>query len=135
MASENARCLVTGGAGFIGSHLIERLVQDGFQITVLDDLSAGSSSYISEAATLVEGDVRDAGLVDDLVKDADYVFHLAAYTSAPGSLDEPQICIEINMLGTLNILQSARRHKVRKIIFPSSSAVYGGGIVALRQEP
>ena len=126
MAIETQRCLVTGGAGFIGSHLVERLMQDGFQTTVLDDLSAGSSSYVHEAATLVEGDVRDAGLVDDLVKDTDYVFHLAAYTSAPGSLDEPQICFEINTLGTLNVLQSARRHKVRKIIFPSSSAGYGG---------
>ena len=126
MAIETQRCLVTGGAGFIGSHLVERLMQDGFQTTVLDDLSAGSSSYVHEAATLVEGDVRDAGLVDDLVKDTDYVFHLASYTSAPGSLDEPQICFEINTLGTLNVLQSARRHKVRKIIFPSSSAVYGG---------
>jgi len=129
MASENARCLVTGGAGFIGSHLVERLVHDGFRTTMLDDLSAGSSSYLSEAATLVEGDVRDAGLVDDLIKDADYEFHLAAYTSAPGSLDEPQICIEINTLGTLNILQRARRHKVRKIIFPSSPAAPGRQVV------
>lgn len=78
MAIETQRCLVTGGAGFIGSHLVERLVKDGFQTTVLDDLSAGSSSYVHEAETLVEGDVRDAGLVDDLVKGADYVFHLAA---------------------------------------------------------
>jgi len=86
MAIETTRCLVIGGAGFIGSHLVERLVQDGFQTTVLDDLSAGSSSYVN---------------------DADYVFHLAAYTSAPGSLDEPQLCFEINMLGTLNILPSS----------------------------
>lgn len=126
MALKTTRCLVTGGAGFIGSHLVERLVRDGFQTTVLDDLSAGSSSYVHEAATLVEGDVLDAGLVDDLVKEADYVFHLAAYTSAPASLGEPQICFEINTLGTLNVLQSARRHKVRKVIFASSSAVYGG---------
>ena len=78
MSIETQRCLVTGGAGFIGSHLVERLVKDGFQTSVLDDLSAGSSSYVHEAETLVEGDVRDAGLVDDLVKGADYVFHLAA---------------------------------------------------------
>ena len=97
MAIETTRCLVTGGAGFIGSHLVERLVQDGFQTTVLDDLSAGSSSYVNDAATLVEGDVQDA----------DYVFHLSAYTSAPGSLDEPQLCFEINTLGTLNILPSS----------------------------
>jgi UDP-glucose 4-epimerase len=118
--------LVTGGAGFIGSHLVDLLVRDGFPTTVLDDLSAGSASNVPEAASLVEGDVRDVGLVDDLVKDADYVFHLAAYTSSPGSLDEPQVCFEINTLGTLNVLQSARRHKIQKIIFPSSSAVYGG---------
>ncbi len=69
MAIETQRCLVTGGAGFIGSHLVERLVQDGFHTTVLDDLSGGSSSYVHEAATLVEGDVRDAGLVADAIKD------------------------------------------------------------------
>lgn len=126
MATETARCLVTGGAGFIGSHLVDTLVQAGFPTTVLDDLSAGSSSYVNEGATLVEGDVRDAGLVDDLTKDADYVFHLAAYTSAPGSLNEPQVCFEVNTLGTLNVLQSARRHTLQKVIFPSSSAVYGG---------
>ena len=126
MARGTARCLVTGGAGFIGSHLVDLLVQGGYPTTVLDDLSAGSASYIHESARLVEGDVRDAGLVDDLVAETEYVFHLAAYTSAPGSMDEPQVCFEINTLGTLNVLQSARRHKVRKIVFPSSSAVYGG---------
>jgi UDP-glucose 4-epimerase len=85
---------------------------------VLDDLSSGTPSYVNELATLVEGDVRDAGLVDDLVKNAEYVFHLAAYTSAPGSMEQPQMCFEVNTLGTLNVLQSARRHKVQKNHFP-----------------
>ena len=126
MVPEKARCLVTGGAGFIGSHQVDLLAQDGFHTTVLDDFSRGSASYVNESATLVKGDVRNAGLVDDLVADANFVFHLGAYTSAPGSMDEPQVCFEGNTLGTLNVLESARRHKVRKIIFPSSSAVYGG---------
>ena len=79
MARGKARCLVTGGAGFIGSHLVDLLVQGGYPTTVLDDLSAGFASYVHESARLVEGDVRDAGLVDDLVAETEYVFHLAAY--------------------------------------------------------
>ena len=108
MATEIARCLVTGGAGFIGSHLVDILVQAGFSPTVLDDLSSSTPSYVNERVTLVEGDVRDAGLVDDLLKNADYVFHLAAYTSAPGSMEQPQVCFEVNTLGTINVDPSGR---------------------------
>lgn len=134
MATESARCLVTGGAGFIGRHVVAALDRRGLQTTVLDDLSTGDPSGLPPSTRVVEGDIRDAALVDTLVSESDYVFHLAAYISASGSVLDPRTCFETNTLGLLGVLESARRRRTRKVIFASSCAVYRGDGASARRE-
>ena len=124
------RALVTGGAGFIGSHLVEELVRRGHQVVVLDDLSTGRVENIEKFlkganAELVRGSVTDFSLVAGLVKDVTCIFHLAALASVPWSIENPRACHEININGTLNILLAAIEKGVRKVVYSSSSAVYG----------
>lgn len=130
------RWLVTGAAGFIGSHLLQFLLEHDQRVVVLDDFSSGKRSNLEavEAAvgpeawarfTLVEGDVRDGDLVDRLVADVDLVSHQAARGSVPGSLDDPDTYHAVNVDGTINILHAARRHGTRGVVFASSAAVYG----------
>ena len=118
--------LVTGGAGFIGSHVVEKLLSSGHQVTILDNLSTGKECNLSPESQLVMGDVRDGACVDRCVQGQDVVFHLAAYTSVPGSLEYPQVCLETNLEGTRNLLESSCRWGVRRVIFSSTSAVYPG---------
>ena len=134
MDSEAPRCLVTGGAGFIGSHLVEALVRRGYQTTVLDNQSTGTRRELPTGVRLVDGDIRDPEAVDRAVAQADYVFHLAAYISASGSMDEPRECFETNTLGLLNVLKSSGAHRTRKLIFASSCAVYRSGGASARRE-
>ena len=124
------RALVTGGAGFIGSHLVEELVRRGHQVVVLDDLSTDRVENIEKFlkganAELVRGSVTDFSLVAGLVKDVTCIFHLAALASVPWSIENPRACHEININGTLNILLAAIEKGVRKVVYSSSSAVYG----------
>lgn len=120
--------LVTGGAGFIGSHIVERLVRDGHQVRVLDDFSSGKESNLEAFRTevdLVKGDIRDAAIVTDAMKGVDIVFHEAALGSVPRSVADPLTTHEVNMTGTLNVLLAAREAGVRRVVYASSSSVYG----------
>jgi len=116
--------LVTGGAGFIGSHIVEQLLAEGVAVTVVDDLSVGSLSNVPPAARFVQGDVRDPSLMRELAGEADVVFHQAAKVSIRASLDECYEDAEINLMGTLNMLRACQGGRVKKFIFASSMAVY-----------
>src|SRR5262245_47491487 len=120
--------LLTGGAGFIGSHITERLVRDGHAVRVLDDFSAGKEENLSGFAGRIEilrGDIRDKGVVREAVRDVDIVFHQAAIGSVPRSVADPETTHEVNITGTLNVLLAARDAGVRRVVYASSSSVYG----------
>jgi nucleoside-diphosphate-sugar epimerase len=120
--------LVTGGAGFIGSHLVERLVGDGHSVRVLDDFSAGKEENLAPLADKIEilrGDIREIEVVRDAVKDIEVVFHEAALGSVPRSVADPQSTHDVNITGTLNVLLAARDAGARRVVFASSSSVYG----------
>jgi UDP-glucose 4-epimerase len=123
-----SRALVTGGAGFIGSHLVDELVAGGCRVTVLDNLSTGHRTNIDDRADridFVEGDIRDAGLLDHLIKGCEVVFHQAAVVSVSQSIEDPSHSCEVNDLGTVRVLDACRRNGVRRVVMASSSAVYG----------
>ncbi|MDX1643055.1 MAG: GDP-mannose 4,6-dehydratase [Thermoanaerobaculia bacterium] len=129
--------LVTGGAGFIGTHLTERLLETGDRVTVLDDFNdfydprrkrRNVEPFLErDDYRLVEGDIRDEALVDDLFRDDgfDAVVHLAARAGVRPSLEEPILYEDVNCIGTLRLLEAARRHGPRTFVFGSSSSVYG----------
>ncbi len=122
--------LITGGAGFIGSHLSRYLIGKGHRITILDDFSNSSPSNIRDMlldkrVRLVKGDVRDAMLINDVTADMDTIFHLAAQIHIDKSILEPKYTFDVNALGTLNILEAGLKRDFRKIIFASTSEVYG----------
>jgi UDP-glucose 4-epimerase len=120
--------LVTGGAGFIGSHVTEALVARGEDVTVLDDLSSGSKTNLAAVADkiqFVQGDVRDRKLCADLAAGVDCIIHLAALTSVPASVDTPIAFHDVDATGTLNLLEGARQGGVRRFVFSSTCAVYG----------
>jgi UDP-glucose 4-epimerase len=124
------KVLVTGGAGFIGSHLVDRLVNCGYLVRVLDNLSTGRLDNIrghlsSGRVEFVEGDVRDASIVEPCVEDIGLVFHLAAITSVPFSVENPGITFDVNVRGTMNLLRFCSKVGVSKFVFVSSCAVYG----------
>ncbi len=122
------RALVTGGAGFIGSHLVDELVTNGCRVTVLDNLSTGhrhNIDHLGDRIDFVEGDIRDAGLVDQVVKGCEVVFHQAAVVSVTQSVQDPSHSCEVNDLGTVRVLDASRRNGVRRVVMASSSAVYG----------
>jgi UDP-glucose 4-epimerase len=116
---------VTGGSGFIGSHVVEHY-QDRAEVIVLDDLRTGHRKNLDGLkCRLVEGSILDRALVDDVMDEVDYVIHLAALVSVPESMSLPGETVNINVHGLLNVLESARRHAVKKLCFASSAAVYG----------
>jgi UDP-glucose 4-epimerase len=120
--------LVTGGAGFIGSHIATRLVQQGQQVRVLDNLSTGKPenlAHVNGELALTRGDIRDAELVMRLCLGCELVFHQAAVVSVPYSVEHPQETHDVNLQGTLNVLQAARAAGVRRVVFACSAAVYG----------
>lgn len=124
------RILVTGGAGFIGSHLVDELVKDCYKVSVLDNLSTGSVENIKQHLDNVKlhflrGDVRDKRAVNEATKDVDAVFHLAAITSVPYSIKSPNITHEVNVTGTTNLLEASLRDNVDRFIYVSTCAVYG----------
>jgi nucleoside-diphosphate-sugar epimerase len=123
-----SRVLVTGGAGFIGSHLAERLCREGHRVRVLDNLATGKRENLASVGgeiELVEGDVRSYEQVHKCVRGCDLVFHQAALPSVPRSIRDPLTSHESNATGTLNVLLAARDEGVRRMIFASSSSVYG----------
>ncbi len=133
----NKRVLITGGAGFIGSHLAEKLVQLGAKVTILDNLSTGNLenlSKIKDQINFIQGDIRSAKACNLATKNQEIVFHEAAFVSAAQSCEKPYECYEINVHGTLNILDAAGRNGVEKLIFASSAAVYGNTNQACRED-
>lgn len=118
-------CLVTGGAGFIGSHLTERLLVKGWHVTVLDDLSEGKWENLPCHANLVKIKGSILSNMLPIVKGKDVIFHLAALPRLKRSLDEPKKTHKVNVEGTLNLLFAAKECKVKRFIFASSSSVYG----------
>jgi len=132
--------LITGGAGFIGSHIAERLLADGHRVRVLDNLSSGKEENLSglpgssDRLELVRGDVRDLDQVRAAMKGTEIVFHEAALGSVPRSVDDPVTTHESNMTGTLNVLLAARDAGVRRLVYASSSSVYGETPVLPKKE-
>jgi len=119
------RVLVTGGAGFIGSNIVRQLLSLGHTPVVLDDLSSGFAENLVPGVAFVEADVRDAAAVLDAVEGCDVVVHLAASVGNARSIDDPIKDAQINVLGTLNVLQAAREHGLRRIVFSSSAGIFG----------
>lgn len=120
-----ATYLVTGGAGFIGSHLVKRLAKKG-KVRVIDNFSTGKKENIEDLdVELIEADIRDLKAVKKVCKEIDCIFHLAAIPSVSRSLKDPFLTNETNIKGTLNILIAARENRVKRIIYSSSSSIYG----------
>jgi len=128
MTTTSTTCLVTGGAGFIGSHIVRRLLDDGRRVTVIDNLSTGSRDNLAEVLdriTFIEGDIRKPSDCDRACAGVDAIFHLAALPSVPRSIKDPVACNDHNVNGTIQLLEAARRAGVRRVVFSSSSSVYG----------
>ncbi|MGA2767334.1 MAG: SDR family oxidoreductase [Candidatus Bathyarchaeia archaeon] len=130
MGNSSHKVLVTGGAGFIGSHLVDRLLAEGFEVTVLDDFSSGKMQNISHHKNakelhVVHGDVRDTGLVKNVVEDVDSIFHEAALVDVALSVEEPFLFNDVNVVGTLNLLRVCADSGIKRFVFASSAAVYG----------
>ncbi len=122
------KALVTGGAGFIGSHLVDALLSNGCQVVVLDNLSTGRLSnlkHIIDKISFHKGDIRDRETLDNAVKDCEVVFHQAAVVSVPQTVEDPVGSARVNEIGTLLVLEAARKHHVKRVVLASSSAVYG----------
>jgi nucleoside-diphosphate-sugar epimerase len=119
--------LVTGGAGFIGSNLVRQLLNEGHDVTVLDNLTSGAVGNLATCpeAIFIHGDVRNATDVERAVNGTQVVFHLAASVGNKRSIDNPLLDAEINVLGTLRLLEAARRHGVKKVVASSSAGIFG----------
>ena len=119
------KVLVTGGAGFIGSHLVEELVSCGHEVAVLDNLSGGSAAQVPAGVRLYELDITEP--IDEAFEDfrPDDVVHLAAQVSVAVSMQEPVMDARINVLGSINVITAAQRHDVRRVVYASSAACYG----------
>jgi UDP-glucose 4-epimerase len=125
---KKTKVLVTGGAGFIGSHLVDRLVSEGMQVTVVDNLSSGSMENLGnslERIRFVNGDIRDKSLMAELIDDSEVIFHLGANASVPNSVSNPEYNFQTNVVGTFNLLHSSVGRNLTRFVFASSAAVYG----------
>ena len=120
------RITVTGGAGFIGSHLVDRLIEDGHTVQVIDNLYTGNKDFVHSKAQFVELDIRDPKLYSVLEEfRPDYIFHEAAQTEVSTSMSDPMLDCDINLIGLINLLNAAVKLDVKKFLMPSSAAVYG----------
>lgn len=119
------KILVTGGAGFIGSHLVDELIKKQHQITVIDNLSTGKKENLNPKAKFFKKDIRNFKSILPYFKGIDFVFHLAALPRVQYSIENPIKTTEINVLGTLNVLEASRLAKVKRVIYGSSSSIYG----------
>lgn len=124
------KVIVTGGAGFIGSHLTELLLSRGYHVIIIDNLSTGKMANIEPSLKSIrveftQGSITDFPLLQKLFQGVYYVFHQAALSSVPRSVEEPLLTNKINITGTLNVLLAARDNSVKKVIYASSSSVYG----------
>lgn len=133
------KVLVTGGAGFIGSHIAQALVAKGAKVVVLDDLSTGDTANLAWATAndrveFVKGCITDTVLVKKIIQDCDWVFHQAAIVSAPQSVAQPLESNAINLEASLNLLLAARQAQVKRFIFASSAAIYGDSKAPIKRE-
>lgn len=131
------RVLVTGGAGFIGSHLARRLVGEGHEVRVIDNFSTGSRANlaaIADSIELIEGDVQSYERIHNAVNGCEVVFHEAALPSVPRSIQDPLTSNAVNVIGTLNLLLASRDSGVRRVVFASSSSIYGSDLTLPKQE-
>lgn len=133
------KALVTGGAGFIGSHLAEALCRRGVRVVILDNLSAGSPANLAwrqpgDDLELIQGDVADRATVRRAIAGCDWVFHEAALVSVPQSVAQPLASHRDNLTGTLEVLAAAREAGVKRLVFASSSAIYGDSAAPVKQE-
>lgn len=127
--------VITGGAGFIGSHIAEYLSNDGHEVIILDSLRTGFTNNLDGLnVQFVKGDIRDENLVNEVVNGANGVFHLAALVSVPESLLKIRECIEINTIGTINILEAAKNNPGCKVVLSTSAANYGNNPVLPKVE-
>lgn len=119
--------LVTGGAGFIGSHLVETLLAEGHKVRILDNLSTGKRENLpsSNAIEFIKGDIRDSSEVSSCTRGTDAIVHLAAVSSVQASIEDPVATHQSNFIGTLNILEAARANGISRLVYASSAAVYG----------
>ena len=130
MRNRYSKILVTGGAGFIGSHIVDRLIKDGFQVAVIDNLHTGNMENLEEHIgnknfQFIKGDIRDVDLLQSALKDIDAVFHEAAQTNVQLSLENPLLTNDVNVNGTLNLLKTCLEFSVKRLIYASSAAIYG----------
>jgi dTDP-glucose 4,6-dehydratase len=130
MASNFSEILVTGGAGFIGSHIVDRLLDEGVQVRIVDDLSTGEKKNLIQHENkqkfhFIEGDIRNYDLVKKVVKGVDAVFHEAALVSVTSSVENPLLANEINVTGTVNLLKACVDAHIERFVFASSCAIYG----------
>jgi len=122
------KALVTGGAGFIGSHIVDALLSNGCQVIVLDDLSTGRLSnlkHIKDKISFYKGDIRDREALDTAAKDCEVIFHQAAMVSVPQTVENPVDSAMVNEVGTLSLLESARKSNLKRVVLASSCAIYG----------
>ena len=119
------KIIVTGGAGFIGSHIVDALVGEGYEVHVVDNMSAGKKENVNTKATLHIVDIREKEKLIPIFENTKYVFHEAAFPQVQYSIENPVETNEINVTGTLNVLEASRINKIKRIIFASSCALYG----------
>lgn len=119
------KALVTGGAGFVGSHVVDALINDGWEALVIDNLYASTGEFVHKEATLHTVDICSYEELEPLFKGVDTVFHLAALPRVQYSIENPKETHEVNVTGTLNVLNAAHKAQVRRVVFSSSAAVYG----------
>lgn len=129
------KVVITGGAGFIGTNLSKRLLNEGYGVVALDDLSSGSEENVRASGVhLIRGSVLDEDTLNAAFEDTDVVIHLAASTSVQGSIEDPESTLEVNSTGTLKVLNAIRRHGIKKLVMASSAAVYGNNPAARQSE-
>lgn len=136
---QNSLFLVTGGAGFIGSNLCEAILNLGYHVRCLDDLSTGKQENVDLFADnpkyeFIKGDIKDYDICLKATKNVDYVLHQAAWGSVPRSIEMPQFYCMNNIMGTLNVMEAARQNRVKKFVYASSSSVYGDEPTLPKQE-
>ena len=121
------KTIVTGGCGFIGSHIVDRLIEMNCQVLVIDDLSASENEkfYFNEKAEYHKIDICEKDKIDSLFENVDYVFHLAAESRIQPAIKNPSRAYNVNVIGTLNILELSRKYKIKRVMYSSTSSVYG----------
>lgn len=121
------KIVVTGGAGFIGSHIVEYWSNTNAEVHIIDNLRSGFEKNVADFKNIIfhKGSITDKEFVNKVLENTTYVFHLAALISVPESLEKPEECLDINVKGLLNVLNAAKHHKVKKVVHSSSAAIYG----------